>query len=126
MIDPESARVLAHSGMALVGILGAGLAISVGFAATVPIHEPIRTTLARVCTWARKGPSVALKASWAVMALPYRLAVTYLHVGWRGQRHAYVTRGRHRPAYIAANPWRPVLRWRQDRYTPYVEWTYPA
>jgi hypothetical protein len=126
MIDPESARVLAHSGMALAGILGAGLTVSVGFAATVPVHEPIRTTLARVWTWGRKGLSVALGALWAVVALPYRLAVTYLHVGWRRQRHAYVTRGRHRPAYIAANPWRPVLRWRPDGYTPYIEWTYPA
>lgn len=124
MIDLESTRVAAYSGMTLVGILGAGLTISVGFAATMPVHEPVRQTLSRLWAWARKAGSVALRGLYVALGLrlAYRLAVTYLHVGWKGQRHAYVTRGRHRPAYVKRHAWRPVLTWS----APTIEWGYAS
>lgn len=111
MISVETARVLAVGGSALAGILGTGLTVSVLFAATVPVHEPIRTTLARIPGWALKALSVALRAFVAVVSLPYGVAVTYFHVGARVKRHRHVARGRHRPAYVKRNPWTPALGW---------------
>lgn len=40
-----------------------------------------------------------------LLTLVWRLLVTYLHLG--ASRHTYVTRGRHRPAYIRTHPWTP-------------------
>lgn len=110
-IDVETARVAAIGGTALAGLLGGGLTICVGFAATVPVHEPIKATLVRVWGWTLKALSVALGAFVAVVSLPYRLAVSYLHMGARVKRHRYVPAGRHRPAYVRRNPWTPALTW---------------
>ena len=137
MISAEEARVFAVGGITLAAVLGGGLTVSVVFAATMPIHAPVRETLTRVCTWVGEALSVVLRGLYVVLGLrlAYGLAVTYFHLGWREQRHIYMVSGyrrrkpaggRHRPEVVAANPWRPVLRWMPDGYTPYVEWTYPA
>lgn len=133
MIDPESARVFAVGGMSLAGILGGGLTISVGFAATMPIHAPVRQTLTRLWALARKAGSVALRGLYVALGfrLAYGVAVTYFHLGWRKGRHVYMVSGyrrrkpaggRHRPEVVKANPWRPVLTWS----TPSIEWTYAS
>lgn len=109
-IDVETARAFAIGGSALAGVLGSGLTVSVAFAATVPVHEPIKATLVRVWGWGVKALSFTLRAFVAVMSLPYRLVVSYLHVGARVKRHRYAI-GRHRPAYVKRNPWTPVLTW---------------
>ena len=61
-ISVETARVLAVGGSILAVVLGGGLAVSVAFAATMPIHEPIKATLARIGTWSLRALSVVLRA----------------------------------------------------------------
>jgi hypothetical protein len=111
MVTLAETTLMAYGAIGVGGVLGGGLTVSVVFAATVPVHEPIRLTLTRVCAWTLKALSVALRAFVAVVSLPYRLSVSYLHLGARVKRHRYVPAGRHRPAYVRRNPWTPVLTW---------------
>lgn len=122
MIDVETARVTVVGGVTLAWVLGGGLAVTVGFAATVPIHTPVRVGLTRACAWTLKALRMALRAFVWVLCLPSALAVTYFHVGWRRQRHAYVTRGRHRPAYVKRHPWTAPKGWS----TPLYGWSATA
>lgn len=106
MADMEAVSLAVHTARGIIVTLGAGLGLSVLGAATVPVHEPIKATLTRLCTWTGKAVLGLLRLLYVATGarLAWGLLVTYAHLGWRGQRHAYVTRGRHRPAYVKRHP----------------------
>lgn len=107
------AQGVTYGALGMMGVLGGGLTVAVTWAGTMPLHASIRTTLSRVWAWARKAVRFALVAFAMVLGLRWlhRVAVTYFHLGWRGQRHTLVTRGRHRPSYVRAHPWTPTRGW---------------
>ena len=90
--------------------LGGVLALAVAGAALEAMSPH---WLPRTWGWVLRALSVALRGLYVALGLrlAYRLAVTYLHLGWRGQAHTWVRRGRHRPEYVKAHPWRPVRTW---------------
>lgn len=95
-------------------LIGGALTVAVVGAVTEPMHDTIGYMATRV--WA--GLSGALRFALRAIALvafgilAYRLMVTYLHLGWRRQRHAYERGvGRHRPSYVKRHPWTPVRTW---------------
>lgn len=107
-MDIETTRVVASGAATLAVGIGASLSLAIAGALLTAVLPGWDTQTWAAIIWAL---SVALKPFSLVWALLVALAVTYLHVGWRRQRHTYVRRGRHRPEYVKAHPWTPVRTW---------------
>lgn len=97
MADLETTRVVVIGATTLIEVIGGGLVVTVAFAATVPIHDPIRTTLTRLCAQGISALSVALRA----FVVAYVWAVRYARrYRYRGSSRP-VLRGQHRPEVVS-------------------------
>lgn len=97
MATAEEATVIVYGAVTVITIIGGGLGITVAFAATVPMHAPIRTTLARLCTQAVSALSFALRAFLVAWVWAVRYASRYTY---RGNSRP-VKRGQHRPQVVS-------------------------